>query len=56
LRVAEEDLSGRNGWIFNNIYPSVEGCRRRFITEFSLTILGAKPGLVPAMESWVHSL
>jgi hypothetical protein len=47
--------STRNAWIFNDIDPSVEGCRGKFIKEFSLLLLRAKPS-IPALESWLASL
>jgi hypothetical protein len=44
----------RNSWIFNNIDPSVQCCRRIFKKEFSLVLLKAKPSLLLAMDAWIQ--
>jgi hypothetical protein len=46
----------RNDWIFNNIIPTVESCRRKFKEEFKLLLLRAKPSLVEAMSAWLDNL
>nr|TKW29308.1 hypothetical protein SEVIR_3G387100v2 [Setaria viridis] len=46
----------RNDWLFDNMDLSVETCRRKFISEFSLVMLRAKPSSVPAMSAWIESL
>jgi hypothetical protein len=45
----------RNDWMFNGIHPTVEDCRRKFMTEFSL-LLRARAESVPAMSAWLSSL
>jgi hypothetical protein len=45
----------RNDWIFNNINPTVESCRRKFKEEFKLLLLRAKPSLVEAMSAWLDN-
>ncbi|RCV21089.1 hypothetical protein SETIT_4G109500v2 [Setaria italica] len=42
--------------IFNDIDPSMNACKRKFVSKFSLVLLSTKPSLVPAMESWLNSL
>jgi hypothetical protein len=42
----------RNDRIFNNLDPSVEGCRRKFKKEFALLLHRAKPSLLS--DNWVH--
>jgi hypothetical protein len=44
----------RNSWIFNNLDPSVQCCRRIFKKEFSLVLLKAKPSLLLAMDAWIQ--
>lgn len=46
----------RNDRLFNNEDSSVDSCRRKFIYEFSLVMLRAKPSSVPAMSAWIDSL
>jgi hypothetical protein len=46
----------RNDWIFNEMDPSVERCRDKFIREFSLVLLRAKPTSIPTLKSWLASL
>jgi hypothetical protein len=46
----------RNDWIFNEMDPSVQRCRDKFIRGFSLLLLRAKPTSIPALESWLASL
>lgn len=46
----------RNDWIFNNVHPSIQACKRKFIREFSLVIIRAKPLMAPPMASWLDSL
>jgi hypothetical protein len=41
----------RNNWIFNNLDPSVQSCRRTFKKEFSVLLHKVKPSLLPAMEA-----
>jgi hypothetical protein len=43
----------RNNWIFNNLDPSVQCCRRTFKKEFSLLLHKAKLSLLLAMEAWI---
>jgi hypothetical protein len=43
----------RNDWIFNNINPTVESCRRKFKEEFKLLPLRANPSLVESMTAWL---
>jgi hypothetical protein len=40
----------RNDWIFNNIDPSVEDCRIRFISEFKLLLHRVKQSSIPQLE------
>jgi hypothetical protein len=40
----------RNDWIFNNIDPSVENCKQKFISEFSLMM--HKFGLIKLLDCW----
>jgi hypothetical protein len=46
----------RNDWIFNNIDPSVEVCRIRFISEFKLLLHRVKQSSVPQLENWLNAL
>jgi hypothetical protein len=44
----------RNAWIFNNIDPLVQDCKRKFLSEFSLLLHRVKPDLVNPMEVWLN--
>lgn len=46
----------RNDWIFKDIDPIVDNCRRKFILEVSFLFHRAKLELVAAMEVWVQNL
>jgi hypothetical protein len=46
----------RNDWIFNNIDPSVEDCRIRFISEFKLLLHRVKQSSIPQLENWLNTL
>lgn len=46
----------RNDWIFKDLDPTVENCKRRFILEMSLLSHMAKPELVAALETWLQTL
>jgi hypothetical protein len=46
----------RNDWIFNGIDPSVERCKAKFVSEFSLILLRVRPDSLPRMEHWLLSL
>ena len=46
----------RNDWIFNDIDPTVDSCKRKFISKLSLLSNRAKPDLVTAMEVWSQLL
>jgi hypothetical protein len=45
----------RNDWIFKNVDPTVESCRRKFKEEFKLLLIRAKPGLLMAMSEWIDA-
>jgi hypothetical protein len=46
----------RNDWIFNNIDPSVENCKQKFISEFSLMMHKIRTDKAPPMLVWLHTL
>jgi hypothetical protein len=46
----------RNDWIFSELDPSVQRCRDKFVREFSLLLLRAKPASIPALQSWLAAL
>ena len=43
----------RNDWIFNNIDPTVQNCKRKFILEMSLLTHSTKPEISVAIDSWL---
>jgi hypothetical protein len=44
----------RNAWIFSNIYPLVQDCKRKFLSEFSLLLHRVKYEMVNPMEVWLN--
>jgi hypothetical protein len=48
--------TARNDWIFKNIDPLVENCKRNFANEMSLLSRRAKPVLALALETCLQSL
>ncbi|TVU31700.1 hypothetical protein EJB05_23398, partial [Eragrostis curvula] len=46
----------RNNWIFNNIDPTIEGCRQMFKKEMLLVVHRAKQKYFPALTSWIENL
>jgi hypothetical protein len=46
----------RNDWIFSGLDPSVQQCRDKFVREFSLLLLRAKPASIPALQAWLTAL
>ena len=46
----------RNDWVFKDIDPAVENCKRKFISEISLLSLRTKPEFAFALESWLQGL
>jgi hypothetical protein len=44
----------RNAWIFSNIDPLVQDCKRKFLSEFSLLLHRVKPEMVNPMEVWLN--
>jgi hypothetical protein len=44
----------RNDWMFNNIDPQVQNCKRRFLSEFSLFLHRVRPDKISAMEVWMN--
>jgi len=44
----------RNDYIFRNIQPSQDQCRRHFDKEFALVILRAKSSIKQHMSSWLE--
>jgi hypothetical protein len=44
----------RNDWIFNDVAPQVQDCKRKFLTEFSLLLHRARPDLINSMEVWMN--
>jgi hypothetical protein len=46
----------RNGWLFNNVDPSVEHCKTTFKLEFAMVIHRVKARHVPDMKSWLASI
>jgi hypothetical protein len=43
-----------NDWMFNNIDPQVQNCKRRFLSEFSLLLHRVRPDKISAMEVWMN--
>jgi hypothetical protein len=48
--------TSRNDWIFNDVAPQVQDCKRKFLTEFSLLLHRARPDLINSMEVWMNLL
>lgn len=46
----------RNDWLFKGIDPTVQQCKRKFISEFSTLLHRARPTMVPNMTVWMQSL
>lgn len=46
----------RNDWIFNNMPPSVQGCKDHFIDLFCLMLHRAKGKYFPHIRSWLDGL
>jgi hypothetical protein len=46
----------QNDWIFNEIDPSVQRCKEKFVSEFTLLLLRVKPSKIIEMEIWLNSL
>ncbi|KAF8768972.1 hypothetical protein HU200_007064 [Digitaria exilis] len=46
----------RNDWIFRNLDPMVQNCKRRFIQEYGLLRHRAKPQTLAAMAEWLDSI
>nr|TKW37263.1 hypothetical protein SEVIR_1G036238v2 [Setaria viridis] len=46
----------RNDWMFKGIDPTVQQCKRKFISEFSTLLHRARPTMVPNMKVWMQSL
>ncbi|KAG2576649.1 hypothetical protein PVAP13_6NG056066 [Panicum virgatum] len=42
----------RNDWVFNNIHPTVQDCKRRFCNEFNLLLHRVKPPKLDEMKVW----
>jgi hypothetical protein len=46
--------SARNEWMFDNIDPQVQDCKRKFLAEFSLLRHRVSPDKWTAMEVWMN--
>jgi hypothetical protein len=46
----------RNQWMFEGVHPTIQDCRRHFITEFSLVLLRAKHQHLQDMMNWMEAL
>lgn len=46
----------RNDWVFNNIDPTVEDCKQKFMKEFSLLLFRSKPSMAPQMHAGLQVL
>lgn len=46
----------RNDWLFNDIPPSVQACKNKFLREFDLVILRSKSPLDQEMAAWLQNL
>ncbi|KAF8690712.1 hypothetical protein HU200_041088 [Digitaria exilis] len=46
----------RKDSMFNNLHPSVEACRRKFMLEFSLVTHRDNPSSAMAVPAWLDSL
>jgi hypothetical protein len=44
----------RNAWIFNNMDPLPQDCKRKFLSKFSVLLHRVKPELVNPMEVWLN--
>jgi hypothetical protein len=44
----------RNAWVFNNVDPTVQDCKRKFMSEFSLLLHRVKPDLINPLEVWLN--
>jgi len=43
----------RNDWIFNNVHPTVQDCKRRFRNEFNLLLHRVKHPKIDEMKVWL---
>ncbi|TVU31706.1 hypothetical protein EJB05_23404, partial [Eragrostis curvula] len=48
--------TSRNDWLFSDIDPSVDECKRKFVREFKLLLHRAKKKYFPQIEEWIQSL
>jgi hypothetical protein len=46
----------RKDWFFNNIDPTVEGCRSKFVREFRILLHRAKKRYFPGIEQWLDGI
>lgn len=44
----------RNDWIFNNVHPTVQDCKRKFRNEFLLLLHRAKQNKMDEMKVWLE--
>jgi hypothetical protein len=50
-----ESQACRNGWIFKNIPPTVEGCGRFLREELELLLFRVKPHIAEGLVTWMQS-
>ena len=43
----------RNDWIFNNVHPTIQGCKRKFCKEFNLLLHRVKHPKIDEMKVWL---
>ncbi|TVU40431.1 hypothetical protein EJB05_13896, partial [Eragrostis curvula] len=48
--------TSRNDWLFSDIDPTVEDCKRKFVREFKLLLHRAKKKYFPQIEEWLQNL
>lgn len=46
----------RNNWMFENIDPQVQECKRKFLCEFSLVMFRTRQDMVNSMEVWMNTV
>jgi hypothetical protein len=46
----------RNGWIFDNIPPTVEGCRKILVDELKLLIFRLKSHIAENLVIWMQTM
>jgi hypothetical protein len=50
-----ESQACRNGWIFENIPPTVEGCGRFLREELKLLLFRVRPHIAEDLVTWMQS-